>query len=39
MTYLLTDPGGLVFLAAWTVAGAMIARKIYRTIRQSLGSL
>ena len=33
MTYLLSDPGGLVFLAAWTVAGAMIARKIYVAFR------
>ena len=33
MTYLLSDPGGLVFLAAWTVAGVMVAQKIYKSIR------
>jgi len=33
MTYLLGDPAGLVFLAAWTVAGAMIARRVYVVFR------
>ena len=32
MTYLLTDPGGLVFLAAWTVAGAMIAKRLIEVL-------